>query len=75
MKILTISEMIEQLEAIKEKEGDIGVVVEEPTARVNAYMTIDDMYVNTIETKRIAYNNSSIYAPVPPDELRCVVLF
>jgi len=70
MKILTISEMIEQLEAIKEKEGDIGIVFK---VFCN-YEAIEDMTVKTLETNEIYYNNSSIYAPKPPPQLRCVVL-
>ncbi len=78
MKILTISEIIEQLEAIREKEGNIHIVQEafitSENGKMYEYGAIDDITVKTIETNKIAYNNSSIYAPVPPPELRCVVL-
>lgn len=78
MKILTISEMIEHLEAIRDKEGDIHVVeavsfVTE-AGKVYDYCAIEDMTVKTLETNEIAYNNRSIYEPVPPNQLRCVVL-
>ena len=78
MKILTISEMIEQLEAIKEKEGDIHVVESvsfvTEAGKTYDYCAIDDMTVKTLETNEIAYNNRSIYDSVPPKQLRCVVL-
>lgn len=74
MRILTISEMIEQLEAIKEKEGDIAIVTEYQYGNYKPYMAVEDMTVKTLETHEIAYNNSSIYGPLPPNQLRCVVL-